>query len=295
VPLGGLNTALCLLICQNKAMFVARLVGLTAMSAALIGMASAQGMAYSKTWNAAKAQAARQNKLVMLDFWTTWCGYCKQMSATTLKDRSVVQKSKALIPLRLNAEAEGRSLAQKYGISSYPAFIFVDSSGSVFGRLQGAASPAAFNRAMDQAINRFRDFTTLTAQAKRNPKNGAAFAGLAAINGSRGLVDTAEAQAKRAESLGYKGSKLAEAWVAIGEGARNKKRAAGAIAYYQKSLKYPGTPKDVSYAHYAIAALSAQLERRADALKHVRLALNTKGAPKDVVSAARELLAFLNQ
>lgn len=276
-------------------MFVARLVGLTAISAACLGMASAQGMAYSTTWGAAKAQAAKQNKLVMLDFWTTWCGYCKQMSATTLKDKGVVQKSKSLVPLRLNAEAEGKTLAQKYGISSYPAYIFVDSTGSVFGRIQGAASPALFKNAMDQSMARFKDFTTLTAQIKSNPKNGAAFAGLAAINGNRGSLDTAEAQAKKAESLGYKGQKLAAAWVAIGEGARSQGRAAGAIAYYQKSLKYAGAPRDVSFAHYAIAALSSQLDRRADALKHARLAMNTKGAPKEMVDSARELLAFLNK
>jgi thiol-disulfide isomerase/thioredoxin len=276
-------------------MFVARLAGFMAISAACIGMASAQGIAYSKTWTAAKTQASKQNKLVMLDFWTTWCGYCKQMSATTLKEKSVVQKTKSMVPLRLNAEAEGKALAKKYGISSYPAFIFVDSNGSVFGRAQGAMSPAAFKTIMDQSMGRYKEFTTLTAQTKSNPKNGEAFAGLAKINGTRAFIEVAEAQAQKAESLGYKGPKLATAWVAIGEGARTQGRHAGAIAYYQKSLKYPGSPKDVSFAHYAIAVLSGQMDRKADALKHVRLAINTKGAPADVVEASKELQAFLNQ
>lgn len=276
-------------------MFVARLAGLIAISFACIGMASAQGMAYSKTWAAAKAQATKQNKLVLLDFWTTWCGYCKQMSATTLKERSVVQKSKSTVPLRLNAEAEGKALARKYGVSSYPAYLLVDSNGSVFGRAQGAMPPADFKNFIDTGIKRHKEFNTLTAQVKRNPRDGAALASLAVLNGNMGSVETAETQAKRAEALGYKGPKLASAWVAIGEGARVQNRMAGAIAYYQKSLKYPGTPKDVSFAHYAIAALSVQLERKADAQKHVRLALNTKGAPKDVLEAARKLQAFLNQ
>ncbi len=276
-------------------MFVARLAGLVAISAACIGMASAQGMAYSKTWNAAKAQAAKQNKLILLDFWTTWCGYCKRMSATTLKDKSVVQKSKQFVPLRLNAEAEGKTLARRYGVSSYPAYIFVDQNGSVFGRAQGSMSPADFKSAMDQSMKRHKEFRTLTAQVKRNPRDAAALASLAVLNGNLGSIETAEAQAKRAESLGYKGPKLAAAWVAIGEGARVQNRMAGAIAYYQKSLKYPGTPKDVSFAHYAIAALSVQLERKEDARKHVRLALNTKGAPRDVLEASRKLQAFLNQ
>jgi thiol-disulfide isomerase/thioredoxin len=276
-------------------MFVARLAGLVAISAACIGMASAQGMAYSKTWTAAQSQAAKQNKLVLLDFWTTWCGYCKQMSATTLKDRGVVQKSRSTVPLRLNAEAEGKALARKYGVSSYPAYLLVDSTGSVFGRAQGALPPADFKNFIDEGIKRHKEFVTLTAQTKRNPRDGAAFAGLAVLNGNRGAIEAAEAQAKKAESIGFKGQKLAAAWVAIGEGARVQNRMAGAIAYYQKSFKYPGTPKDISFAHFAIAALSDQLGRRSDALKHVRLAINTKGAPKDVVDAAKRLQAFLNQ
>ncbi len=276
-------------------MSAARLAALTVISASCIGMASAQGIAYTSSWTAAKTQAAKQKKLVMLDFWTTWCGFCKQMNATTLKDKGVVQKTKGLVSVKLNAEAEGKALAQKYGVTSYPAYIFVDSSGSVFGRVQGAAPAAEFNKAIDQSIQRFKDFNFYTAQITSSPKNGAAYAGLATINGNRGSVETAEAQAKKAESLGFKGQKLAEAWVAIGEGARTKGRAAGAIAYYQKSLKYPGTPKDISYAHYAIAALSGQLNRKADALKHARLAINTKGAPKDIVNAAKELQAFLNR
>lgn len=277
------------------AMSAARLAVLAAIFTASVSMAAAQSIAYTKTWSAAKAQAGKENKLVMLDFWTTWCGYCRQMASTTLKDKSVVQKSKSLVPLRLNAEAEGKELAKRYQISSYPAYIFVDSNGSVFGRVQGAMSASAFNSAMEQSMTRFKEFTALTAQVKSNPKNGAALAGLAAINAARGATDIGEAQAKKAESLGYKGPKLASAWVAVGEGARTKGRAAGAIAFYQKSLKYPGTPKDISFAHYAIAALSAQLDRKADALKHVRLAINTKGAPQDVLTAAKELQSFLNR
>lgn len=276
-------------------MSVARLALVAALCTAAVSAATAQGMSYAANWNTAKAQAAKQNKLVLIEFWTTWCGYCKQMRASTLIDKNVVAKSKGLVPLRMNAEAEGKDLAKKYDVSSYPAYIFVDSQGTVFGRMQGASGPTDFQKGMSQSMQRYKDFTTLTAKVKKNPKDGESFAGLAVINGARGSVEVAEAQAKKAESVGYKGPKLAAAWVSIGEGARTRNRLPGAIAYYQKSLKYPGTPKDVSYAHYGIAVLSGQLGRKSDALKHVRLALNTKGAPKDVINAAKELQAFLTR
>jgi thioredoxin-related protein len=260
---------------------------------ALAAVAPAQGITWAKGFDSARAMASKSNKLIMVDFWTTWCGYCKQMDATTMKDKKVIEKSRLLVPVKVNAEAEGTPLARRYQVNSFPTFLFIDSNGNEFGRAAGAMAPEQFMAAISDMNARFKDFQSATARVKRNPKDGEAQALLASVNAARGSADQADAQAAKAASLGFKGPKLAQAFVNLGDYHRIKRKQAKAITYYQKSLTAKGSPRDAAYAHFAIAALSADIGKTADAKKHVNLAIQTKGAPKEIVDAAKRLQAYL--
>lgn len=272
-----------------------RLLAVSAVLMALAALAPAQGIAWAKGFDSAKALAAKSNKVIMIDFWTTWCTYCKQMDATTMKDKKVIEKSKLLVPVKVNAEAEGNALAKKYGISSFPTFLFIDANGNEYGRTSGAMPPEQFMAAITALTGYHKDFTSATARVKKNPKDGEAHAILAFVNAARKKAGEADAQAAKAISLGYKGPKLAQAYLTLGDYQRINRKMALALAYYLKSLNYPGGPKDKAYAHYAVAALSADVGKMADAKKHVALALKVQGAPQNILSAAKELQAMLNK
>lgn len=272
-----------------------RLLLAGALLLALAALSSAQAVSWAKGFDSAKALAGKSNKLIMIDFWTTWCGYCKQMDATTMKDKKVIDKSRILVPVKVNAEAEGLSLARKYKVNSFPTFLFIDANGNEYGRAAGAMGSEQFISAISDMNSRYKDFQAGTARVKKNPNDGEAQALLAYVNAARGSTDLAEAQAAKAASLGFKGPRLATAFVALGEFQRINRKQAKALTYYQKSLTAKGSPKDVCYAHFAIAALSADIGKMAEAKKHVNLAIQTKGAPQQIIEAAKRLQAQLSR
>lgn len=99
---------------------------------------------------AALAKAEAQHKLVMVDFYTTWCRWCQRLDATTLSEPAVAAKiSDGFVPVRLDAENDGRELAQKFGVDSYPTVVFLDKSGQEVYRIAGYLEPQDFLRELE--------------------------------------------------------------------------------------------------------------------------------------------------
>ncbi len=89
------------------------------------------------SFDAALAEAKRANKIVMIDFFTTWCGPCKKLDRITWKDPKVVAwLGQKCVALKVDAE-KNRDLAQRFKISAYPTLVFVSSAGKELDRLRG--------------------------------------------------------------------------------------------------------------------------------------------------------------
>lgn len=89
----------------------------------------------------ALAEAARRDKAVFVDFFTTWCGPCKKLDALTWTDPAVRAWLEAVsVPLKLDAEREVE-LARRYAIGAYPTLLFLDREGRELDRIQGFVAP----------------------------------------------------------------------------------------------------------------------------------------------------------
>lgn len=95
------------------------------------------GVAFFKgTWNAAIAEAKKQQKLIFIDVYTDWCAPCKRMDAEVFPDKAVGDfYNERFINFKLDAEkGEGIELAKKFAVRSYPTWLFVDETGNVVDR-----------------------------------------------------------------------------------------------------------------------------------------------------------------
>ncbi len=99
------------------------------------------------------AAAKRHKKVVLIDFYTTWCGPCKRMDKTTWKDKKVIAWMKEkTIALKVDAEADVE-LAKKYDIEGYPTIVFIKPDGTEIDRLVGGRDADGFLEDANAALS----------------------------------------------------------------------------------------------------------------------------------------------
>lgn len=107
------------------------------------------------SWSQVLSEAKKQNKLIFIDIYTTWCGPCKVMSAKVFTDAKVGEKfNETFINFKIDAEkGEGIALARTYAITAYPTYLFVNGNAELVYRSIGAMSADKFLIEADRAIS----------------------------------------------------------------------------------------------------------------------------------------------
>lgn len=87
----------------------------------------------AENWAAAKAEAKKQNKLIFLDAYTTWCGPCKMLKRNTFPDKAAGDFfNKNFINVALDMEkGDGLAVAALYNVNAYPTLIITDADGNL--------------------------------------------------------------------------------------------------------------------------------------------------------------------
>lgn len=84
-------------------------------------------------------QAAKsENKLVFIDFYTTWCGPCKMMMTKVFPQTKVGEYfNNKFVCIKLDAEKEGKEEAERFQVKAYPTFVVLDASEKVLLKKEG--------------------------------------------------------------------------------------------------------------------------------------------------------------
>ena len=100
------------------------------------------------------AKAKKENKLVFIDAYASWCGPCKMMERNTFPRKSVGDfYNKNFVNSRIDMEkGEGREIAARFGVRSYPTYLFLNSDGELVAQNYGYMEESVF-LAMAQDIS----------------------------------------------------------------------------------------------------------------------------------------------
>lgn len=116
------------------------LIGFSAL-VLMLGALSAQAEVHFKdlSFKDAQAQAKKEHKIIMIDYYTNWCRWCKQLDKDVYaKDEVGFYADSNIVSLKLNAEqGEGVTLARDSKIMGYPTIIFYNENGEEIHRQVG--------------------------------------------------------------------------------------------------------------------------------------------------------------
>jgi len=127
-------------------------------------------------WSEIKAKAKKENKLIFVDAYTSWCGPCKWLAKNVFTNDTVAQYYNAtFINASLDMEkGEGIDIAKQYNIRAYPSLLFIDANGEIVHRAIGSKKSSEFIQLGKNALIPEKQFATLEKKYK-NGQHDAAF------------------------------------------------------------------------------------------------------------------------
>ena len=102
------------------------------------------------------ALARQENKKILVDVYTDWCGWCKKMDEEVYSNGAVGQTMASnFIAVKLNAESQKgvtydgtsmneASLASAMGVTGYPTILFLDPAAKPITKISGYMEPKEF-------------------------------------------------------------------------------------------------------------------------------------------------------
>lgn len=96
------------------------------------------------TWEQALELAKKEQKVIFLDVYATWCGPCKMLKRLTFSNNKVGEYyNENFINVALDGESgEGPAIVRLYGVRAYPSLLFIDSNGKLINYSAGFRTPS---------------------------------------------------------------------------------------------------------------------------------------------------------
>lgn len=124
----------------------------------------AQGIEFSEgTWEEIKAKAQKENKLIFVDAYTTWCGPCKWMASTVFTQENVGAYFKAnFIAYKMDMEkGEGPDFATANNVMAYPTLLYFSAKGDMVHKGVGARDADALVSLSNDALDPDKQLATV--------------------------------------------------------------------------------------------------------------------------------------
>lgn len=267
---------------------------LAALSTATTAFAQKE-IGWKNDWDAALQEGKQKNKLVMVDFYTDWCGWCKKLDADTFTNPEVIELSAQIVAIKINAEKDsGPTLREKYKVSGYPTIVFIDpKTGEQFARIVGYLPPKAFKDRVSRIVQGYKDLPDLEKRFAKNPNDGKVNIRLALIYGLQENATKAEEHLAKALEAKYDGAEVAQVYNAIGDIYQNSDKYDKAIDYFRKAENSAKESWDRSYAKISIVFCYLAKRDNDNAKKEVQELLKMPNLDADHKKMAEDILKYL--
>ena len=99
----------------------------------------------------ALAQARKENKPLLIDFYAEWCLPCQRMEKETFADGAVKEMLQNVVLLKIDTDKEP-ALSEKFGVVGLPDFRLMTNDGKEFRRLRGFQTAKKFKQDLEELM-----------------------------------------------------------------------------------------------------------------------------------------------
>ncbi|GGH65619.1 hypothetical protein GCM10011379_18940 [Filimonas zeae] len=148
---------------------------------------AAQGIQFTTglNWKQVLEKAKKENKLVLVDCYTTWCGPCKKMDKEVYPQEAVgaiVNQNFVSVKVQMDTAdndsqeiktwySEASQIRQRFHVTAYPSYLIIAPDGDIVYREAGAKRATTFTEIMQTAADSGRVYARQLADWKAGKKD----------------------------------------------------------------------------------------------------------------------------
>jgi len=120
----------------------------------------------------AKSVAKESNKLIVMDFWASWCGPCNAMDQNLWQTAEMGLISKNFVGVKINTDND-RAVAGTYSVVGIPKVLIATASGDVIWENVGFSGPEPYlsiMKAIPAKVGELNSSALALEKAKKDPK-----------------------------------------------------------------------------------------------------------------------------
>ena len=143
-----------------------RIVFIAALVAAIAAPQAFAAGGFHNTVAAAQKVAKEKNRLIFVDLFADWCGWCHRFDKEVVPSEAFQKSTDDMVLLRLDTEdgKEGTEFSRRYGVTSLPTFVILTPDLALAATLRGYAPPTQFAAMINEGLKKHRDFEEAVAR-----------------------------------------------------------------------------------------------------------------------------------
>lgn len=117
--------------------------------------ARADEIFWYKSISKALEAAKEQKRYLMIDVYTDWCTWCKELDKKTYTHPSVIKLAKTMVNVKINPETdqEAKEFIKAYPIDGYPTILFIDWEKKLIGKIGGFLEGEDFAKQAEKILS----------------------------------------------------------------------------------------------------------------------------------------------
>ncbi len=164
------------------------LVILAFLSTAFGRPAGNENVDWKNNYNNAMSVAKETGKPLLIEFWATWCGPCKQMEAEVWPDAKVVSNAKKFVAVAVDVDRD-KGTASLFHVRVIPTIVLADPWGNTIVRVEGYQSINQMAAMMNPIPRDFSPINESNSILEKDKKNTSALQDVAQFYMRIGAAD----------------------------------------------------------------------------------------------------------